>query len=99
MEATTMERLTHPKQLALAVLLGAAVALGAAPGVAAQDAAEVATTYTGEEATTTASPDTMSSASSARAPETIIQFVEGPALDTRPVPGDAFPTDQWGNTE
>ena len=34
-----------------------------------------------------------------RAGETITQFVEGPALETRPGPGDAFPTDQWGNTE
>ena len=94
-----MERFTPHTQLALAVLLAAAAALGAARPVAAQDANEMAT-YTAEEVTSAAaSAATLMSPGVPRASETITQFVEGPALDTRPMPGDAFPTDQWGNTE
>jgi hypothetical protein len=91
---------TYYKRLALAVLLGAATALGAAAPVAAQDDAEMATTAAAEEATTsTASPPALASAAATRALEGGTQFVEGPALDNPPGPGDAFPMDQWGNTD
>ena len=93
-----MERLTHHKQLALAALLGAAMALGATP-VAAQDAMEMGAAPTDQVAPSPASPATLASIAATRAPEADPQFVEGPALDNPPGPGDAFPMDQWGNTE